>query len=219
MAVSGKIKRFAMILGVFVALLLVALYFRMRSIGNTLDESRKFESLVGYYLEIADDHMGIRSDRDGRVFDQKSKLALIANQDEINGLIEIRSVEISSSYSIALVKKSPEAIVGFIEDGASVQHGPRFLTKRGKEWFDITEQVFPRITDAFILDRYRTKIPKESKLTIVDLEAAVHSPVRYAFYGNGQQILAYAGLRDDGTSKEELFNIQYDGSKFIIKKD
>jgi hypothetical protein len=46
MAISKKIKLFAVILGVFVVLLLLALYVRLQMMGDSLEEARKYEAKI-----------------------------------------------------------------------------------------------------------------------------------------------------------------------------
>ena len=184
--------------------------------GSASAEPKK--SLSDYFLEIPSVYLEFVDDDTGKVIEGKDRQKLITLKDDAHGYLEAggdKTVAIQQ-YSVALFSRDQRAPLIAVSNN---QGKLLFLENNGqtKTWKDVTKDVFPKITNDFIVKMYHLHVPDIKNLTNESIAHWSSPSVIYKLPRMGTTISAVVGI-DHKAYGKELFKLQFkDKKKFVIE--
>jgi hypothetical protein len=177
----------------------------------------KKRSLYDYYLELPPELMGLAT-TEGKPLDVDVKKRLVKRRDDRNGylLLEKKSIEAAErdvELALYLRKKSSPLVAMTTELGD--RSALRFFTQVDGAWREVTEEVLPKIDDEFLDRMTRKKYPKFPKDR--KFSDAAHAIVRYQLPRKGTRIVATSLYEDRKVYGKKIFELHWDGERFVAK--
>ena len=148
----------------------------------------------------------------------KNRQILIETKDIGNGYLTLKGKGEAQFWEgwaeIALFKrKSGGYYVCVVNGENATMHysGIKFLEYKNSKWRDVTEEIFPKISDAMVLSKFKEKSPNND-----EYDAENPPFVFYELPRQGTLVKMFADRTDgDPTS---LYEFIWNGEKFVLKK-
>jgi hypothetical protein len=176
-------------------------------------------SIVDIYLDLPSDYLQLTHDSNGKPYTKNERLKAIKVKDIKNGYLHIKDPDSIGEYTLAVFRlKQGGSIVALVTSGESVETF-KILQKDKDVWKDASATYLPTMSDTFLLSSYEKSFPTDKRFKNLDyLKGYAQSVVRYKLPQKGTTIEAYAGIDEAGIYGKPLFFLDFDRTKFLIKK-
>ena len=188
--------------------------------GQTLESAPaggEVRTVTDYYLDAPVRLLGMIDDTTGKDLAQGTRSSLIKLRDDHNGYLQVEGNALISKFNLALFNmKDGSHLLGIQEMGGSVAH-IRFLRRTpAGQWNDATTEVWPTISQEFILGRFLKAFPKAGKSLQSKVNTRGGSTVYYELPRNGTTIIAKSWIDETEFYGKELFKIRFNRERFEV---
>jgi len=175
------------------------------------------KSVTDYYLDAPVQLLGMIDDTAGKFVAHEARAGLIKLQDDHNGYLQVEGNVLINKYALALfIMKDGSRLLGIQSFGGSVTQ-VRFLRRtEAGEWSDATEEVWPKISQEFLISRFRKAFPNYADSIEKKLSNHGQTTVSYELPRSGTTIIAKSGLDEPEFFGKELFKIRFTRERFEI---
>ncbi len=156
-------------------------------------------------------------DPDGKEFNKQRRLEVIKKKDIKNGYMELNEDDGSSGFELALFNSKTGPMVAIVKEGMSVQNY-KIVQEVNGNWTDITKEVFPDLSKELMIEKHLKSPAVASKVTRERLLQYAGSIHKLILPRKGTVIKVASGFDMEGVYNVPLFDIAFDGEKFLIKE-
>ena len=174
-------------------------------------------NVTDYFLDAPSQLLGMIDDTTGKDLAQGARSSLIKLRDDHNGYLQVEGNALISKFNLALFNmKDGSHLLGIQEMGGSVAQ-IRFLRRTpAGQWNDATREVWPTISQEFIIDRFLKIFPKAGKSIVNKVNTRGGSTVYYELPRNGTTIIAKSWIDETEFYGKELFKIRFNRERFEV---